>query len=149
MFAAICGVVAGSGKNTDTPSAVCDKVRIFPRAGLVNRINGCRVQGSNTSFTADMTDLAVISGFVDGWNEITFANSTAYQYLRIESNGVIQAPAAAEIEFYSGAVLLSPAEIQASSEYSPALAKENAFDADTGTEYDNAGGTGNWIGVRI
>lgn len=127
----------------------CDKVRVYPRAGLANRINGAKICGSNTSFTADLVELATISGFTDGWNEIAFSNTTEYQYLIIESGGNLNVPEAAEIEFLSGSTVLTPLEIQSASEYNSTYSADKAFDGNTATEHATAGGVGNWIGIRV
>lgn len=130
----------------------CDNVRFYPRSGLSSRLNGGKIYGSNTSFTADLVELATISGVTDGvYTTVSFSNSTVYQYLVIGSGGVSNCPEAAEIDFRSGTTSLNspPAEIQASAEFGGSYTKENAFDGNTATEYAGVGGSSGWIGIRV
>ena len=130
--------------------SVCDNVRFYPRSGLANRINGGKIYGSNTSFTAGLVELATISGCVDGaYTTISFSNSTVYQYLVIGSGGTANCPEAAEIDFRAGTTSFTALEIQASAEFGGGYTKENAFDGNTATEYAGIGGSSGWIGIRV
>ncbi|ANE46586.1 hypothetical protein SY83_10220 [Paenibacillus swuensis] len=59
------------------------KVRLYPRSGMAYRMDGGKIQGSNTSSTSGFTDLGTVSSAQNAvWHEVTVTNTTKYRYVR-------------------------------------------------------------------
>jgi len=123
------------------------RVRFQPRAGQAAAMVGGTIQGSNDSPTNGFAVLATISSQPpDGqWTELTFANATAYRYVKYYgppgSFGQI-----AEIEFYSGSTRLTGDGFGTAGSRS-ANPWQNALDGDPATFFDGPIANDVYVGI--
>jgi len=155
------GVVACSGAD-DMPDSIetsdsaltaapLNRVRYYPRSGFASRMVGGKFQGSNTSPTSGFVDLATITSAPPqgAWSELTFSNSTAYQYIRYLAPdggwGNV-----AELEFYNGSTRLTGTQFgSAGSWNNTGNTYHKALDGNTSTFYDASNGNGAHVGLDL
>lgn len=140
----------------DASGNICgavDKVRLLWRTADFTRLNGAKIQGSNDGAT--WTDIYAITANATGtWQEFTFSNATVYQHVRLASgpNGYGELR---EIEFYSGATMLSGKEFGSDPNVT-GMGWQNAIDGNPGNtwhgEYQGVGahgGASNFVGLSL
>ena len=132
-------------------AAVCDAVRVFPRAGFASRLLGGEIQGSNESATGGFVTLArVTEAPREGqWTRIPLKNAKRYRFLRYFGPAGSYANIA-EIEFLSG-----DRKIDGRS-YGTFGSRDNtgndfhkALDGNTKTFFDAAAPNAQYLGIEI
>lgn len=89
------GIDYGAGS-----TKVLTRVSLYPRGGYEGRMQGARIQGSNTSPTSGFVDLLTVVGCKAGWNDLPVVNSTPYRYYRFYSGCTDAFCDVAEVQFW-------------------------------------------------
>lgn len=141
--------VVAPGASAAAP--VCDRVRLFPRAGFAARLIRGKIQGSNAGPTSGFVDLATINAAPpEGkWLELRFSNKRAYRFLRYfgpnDSFGNI-----AEIAFYAGdAKIAGTSYGTAGSRGEGGNIFAKALDGDTSTFFDAPLANAQYVGIEV
>lgn len=137
--------------NGVTGALALNRVRFFPRSSFAGRMVGGKFQGSNTSATDGFVDLAKIAAAPAeaAWSELTFANTTVYQYVRyLAPDGAFGN--VAELEFYNGTTKLAGTPVGSAGSWNNAgNTFKNAIDGNTSTFYDAVDANGGYVGLDL
>lgn len=136
---------------SDQETAICNRVRFFPRAGFAERMVHGKFQGGNVGPTSDFTDLATVTTTpAEGqWSELRFENKNAFKYLRYfappGSWGNV-----AEVEFYHDNTKLRGETFGTfGSRDESGNTYLKAFDGDTKTFYDAPLADDQYVGIAL
>jgi len=141
----------GAPLKSNHEAAICDAVRLFPRAAFASRLVGGQIQGSNEGPTSGFVTLTTISQapHEGEWTRISFKNRKPYRFLRYFGPAGSYANVA-EIEFFSGA-----RKIEGQS-YGTFGSRDNsgndykkAFDGDAKTFFDAPSANSQYLGINV
>ena len=150
LFLALFPIPARSQGEAPAP-AVCDTVRVFPRADQAARMTGGEIQGSNESATGGFVTLAklALTPTEGHWSEIKLESKKAFRFLRYfgPENSFTNV---AELEFLSGGKKI------AGKTYGTFGSRDNsgndyskAFDGDTTTFFDAVTANAQYLGIDL